>query len=161
LTKTGRFDSGRKTARMKTVAIASGYFNPIHVGHVRLLDAARKLGDRLVVIVNNDLQQMAKKGKIIIAEDQRLEVVRALRVVDEAVLAVDEDRTVCKTLEQIAEAHRDCRMVFANGGDRGSSTAVPETAVCERFGIEMRFDVGGVTKANSSSNINQRLGREQ
>ena len=161
LTTIGRLDPGRETVRMETIVVASGYFNPIHVGHVRLLEAASKLGDRLVVIVNNDLQQMAKKGKIIIEENQRLEVVRALRVVDEAVLAVDEGRTVCKTLEQIAEAHRGCRMVFANGGDRGSSAAVPETAVCERFGIEMRFDVGGVTKANSSSNINQRLGREE
>lgn len=146
---------------MKTVAVVSGYFNPVHIGHVRLVEAARKLGDQLVVIVNNDLQQLQKKGKIILAEDERIEVVRALRAVDQAVLAVDEDRTVCRTLEQVAQAHPGCKIIFANGGDRASSAVVPETSVCERYGIEMLFDIGGATKANSSSNINERLGLEQ
>ena len=145
---------------MRTIVVVSGYFNPIHVGHVRLLEAARRLGDHLIVIVNNDAQQVQKKGKIIVDESQRAEVVRALRVVDEARVAVDEDRTVRRTLEQIAQAHRDCRIVFANGGDRGSSAVVPETAICEQYDIEMLFDVGGATKANSSSNINKQLGLE-
>lgn len=145
---------------MSTIAIVSGYFNPVHIGHVRLIEAARQLADQLIVIVNNDAQQLQKKGKIIIPENERAEVVRALRAVNEAIVAVDEDRTVCKTIEQIALAHRDCKIIFANGGDRDSSKEVPETTVCEKYGIEMRFDVGGTIKANSSSNINERLGRE-
>lgn len=145
---------------MRTIAVVSGYFNPVHVGHVRLVEAARRLADQLIVIVNSDAQQLQKKGKIIMTEGERLEVVRALRAVDEAIVAVDEDRTVCKTLEQVALAHPGCKLVFANGGDRGSAIVVPETVVCEKYSIEMRFDVGGTDKANSSSNINERLGRE-
>jgi cytidyltransferase-like protein len=143
---------------MKTIAVVSGYFSPVHIGHVRLMEAARALGDYLIAIVNNDIQQVQKKGKIIIAETERLEVVRALRAVDEALIAVDQDRTVSQTLERIAQTHPGCQIIFANGGDRDSAAVVPETAVCERYGIKLVFDVGGADKANSSSNIYERLG---
>ncbi len=136
-----------------TVVVVSGYFNPIHRGHVRLLRAARELGDRVVVIVNNDRQQMLKKGRIIMDEGERCEVVAAMRDADEVVLADDEDGTVVATLAAIAERYDSARLVFANGGDRSSTAEVPETAVCERYGIEMLFDVGGADKAQSSSDI--------
>ena len=145
---------------MSSTVAVSGYFNPIHVGHVRLLEAASQLGDKLVVIVNNDRQQMLKKGKIIMNEAERLEVVEAIRFVDEAVLAIDDDPSIVRTLEQVALSHPESKVIFANGGDRQSTADIPETAVCERYGIEMRFGVGGNEKLNSSSNINQRRGEE-
>src|SRR5690349_20266258 len=77
---------------MATIVIVSGYFNPIHKGHIRMIKHAKKLGDKLVVIVNNDKQQHLKKGKIIMPEDERHEVVTALRDVDEVILSIDEDR---------------------------------------------------------------------
>ncbi len=145
---------------MSSVVVVSGYFNPIHLGHVRLLEAASRLGDKLVVIVNNDHQQRLKKGKVIMNEEERLAVVRALRYVDEAVLAVDRDPSIVQTLERVARAHPGAKMTFANGGDRQSAADVPETSVCERYGIEMLFGVGGNEKLNSSSNINQLRGEE-
>ncbi len=146
--------------RERTVVVVSGYFNPIHLGHVRMLQAASELGDQLIVIVNNDRQQVLKKGKVIMSEDERLEVVRAVRYVDEALIALDDDPSIVRTLDQVARDHQDARLIFANGGDRQSAADIPETEVCDRYGIEMRFGVGGFDKINSSSDINRNRGSE-
>lgn len=145
---------------MKTLTVVSGYFNPIHIGHIKLLEAAQDLGDELLVIVNNDKQQMLKKNKIIMAESERMEIVKAIRYANKVVLAVDSDPTISKTLEKISKENPNCKIIFANGGDRESAKVVPETPVCEKYGIEMRFDVGGTHKLNSSSNINKLRGVE-
>ena len=142
---------------MDTIVIISGYFNPIHAGHIDYLEGARKMGTKLIVIVNNDRQQILKKNRIIMHEDERLRIVRSLRVVDEAVLAIDDDRSVCRTLEKVALANKGMKIVFANGGDRDSRTNIPETEVCDRLGIELRFGVGGTEKVNSSSEIIKKL----
>jgi len=144
------------------IIIVSGYFNPLHIGHVEMLKSAKALGGLVCVIVNNDIQQVLKKGKIIINEDERIEVVKALKYVDMIYLAEDTDRTVCKTLLNIAEqfSEQNYEIIFANGGDRSCSGKVPETDVCERYNIKMIFDCGGTDKLNSSSNINKLLGVE-
>ncbi|MBF4766431.1 adenylyltransferase/cytidyltransferase family protein [Nocardioides agariphilus] len=141
--------------------MVSGYFNPLHVGHLDMMEAARALGDALVVIVNNDAQQVLKKGKVITTQTDRLRIVDALRVADSALVAVDEDGSVAASLEVIHAAYPGVDLVFCNGGDRSpDGDAVPgaEVAVCERLGIEMAWGVGGQTKADSSSRINEALG---
>ncbi len=125
-----------------------------------MIEAAAAHGDRLVVIVNNNEQQIAKKGKVIIDEEDRRRIVQALRVVDDAFIAVDQDRTVSASLKLLAEKYIDHRLVFANGGDRASGAVVPETAVCEEYGIAMTFGMGGTEKADSSTRINMMLGVE-
>jgi len=145
---------------MKTV-IVSGFFNPLHGGHLDMIEAAAQLGDRLVVIVNNDIQQVMKKDKIILSEQNRARLLGALRDVDEVVVALDDDPTVIKTLRHIAEKYPDDTLVFANGGDRDSEKAVPETDVCHEYNIEMLFGVGGTEKADSSTRINQALGHQK
>jgi cytidyltransferase-like protein len=131
--------------KKKTVCV-SGYFNPLHSGHIQLFQNSKELGDRLVVIVNND-EQVKLKGSIPFMEAlERAEIVRNLRMVDEVVIAIDKDKTVCKTLEKI---HPD---IFANGGDRKSAEDIPEAEVCERLGIEMVFNVGG-EKTQASSKL--------
>ena len=85
------------------IAIVSGYFNPIHIGHLRMLKAARELAPHLVVIVNNDKQQLLKKGRILMTEDDRHEIVAELRCVDEALVAVDDDATVVASLRKVRE----------------------------------------------------------
>lgn len=144
---------------MTTAVIVSGYFSPLHVGHLDMIDAAAELGDEVIVIVNNNAQQVIKKGKVIIDEADRLRIVEALRAVDHAMVAVDEDRTVCASLEAVAQKFSDRTLIFANGGDR-KPEFVPEAAVCEQYGIELRFGVGGDNKADSSSRINVELGLE-
>lgn len=123
-----------------------------------MIEAAEKLGSHVVVIVNNDVQQIIKKDKIILSEHNRARLIDALRYVDEVMVAIDDDPTVIKTLEAIAKKYPDDQLVFANGGDRDSVKVVPETAVCEQYDIEMLFGVGGTDKADSSTRINQALG---
>lgn len=143
-----------------TAIIVSGFFSPLHEGHLDMIEAAAERGDRLIVIVNNNEQQLLKKGQIIMDEQVRLRIVGALRVVDDAIIAVDDDRTVSASLALIAEKYSDHRLVFANGGDRVSGAVVPETATCDQYGIEMVFGIGGTEKADSSSRINMALGIE-
>jgi cytidyltransferase-like protein len=141
------------------VVIASGYFNPLHGGHLDMIEAARSMGDKLIVIVNNDQQQLLKKGKIILDEKNRLRLLRALRDVNEVVLSIDEDSTIIRTLEMVARQHPGDELIFANGGDRDSENAIPESEVCKKYGIEMRFDAGE-GKPDSSTRINQETGHE-
>jgi len=145
---------------MKTIIVTSGYFNPIHIGHIRLLKEAKSSGELLVVIVNNDKQQMLKKGKIIMSENERMEVVQSIRYVDRAVLSIDNDPTVKATLEMVAKEYINDKIIFANGGDRKDPSLIPETPVCEKYNINMIFGVGGNNKPNSSSNINKLMGLE-
>ena len=121
----------------------SGYFDPINVGHLEYLRMAKELGDSLVVIVNNNYQCKLKKGKHFMDENDRVEIVKALRFVDEVFLSVDKDRTVCKSLEEIKPD------VFANGGDRATSE-VPETPVCKKYNIKMVDGLGDKIRSSSS-----------
>lgn len=145
------------------IAIVSGFFNPLHGGHLDMIEAARKLGDKLIVIVNNDVQQMIKKDKIILDETNRARLIGALRDVDEVVVAIDQDPPVTKTLEMIAKKYPDDELIFGNGGDRVSTDALPgpEAAICDEYGITMVFGVGGNEKADSSTRINQALGHKK
>jgi cytidyltransferase-like protein len=148
-------------ASVRRAAIVSGYFNPLHVGHLDMMEAARALADALVVIVNNDDQQVRKKGKVITSEADRLRIVEALRVADAALVAVDADGSVAASLEVIHAAYPGIELTFCNGGDRSpDQEAVPaaEASVCDRLGIAMTWGVGGVDKADSSSRINEELG---
>lgn len=145
---------------MKLV-IVSGFFNPLHGGHLDMIQAAAKLGDRLLVIVNNDAQQILKKDKIILPQENRYRLMTALRDVDEVMLAVDQDPPVIETLGIIAKTHPYDKLIFANGGDRDSEKAIPETEVCREYGIEMVFGVGGTVKSDSSTRINQALGHQK
>lgn len=143
---------------MKTV-IVSGFFNPLHGGHLDMIEAARDLGDRLVVIVNNDVQQVMKKDKIILSEQNRARLISALRHVDEVIIALDDDPTVIKSLEALAKKYPDDDIIFANGGDRDSEKAIPEGAICRKHNIEMIFGLG--EKIESSTRINQALGHSK
>lgn len=132
---------------MKVVAI-SGYFNPIHPGHLDYITEARKLGDYLVVIVNNDKQVKQKESVPFMHEKERVEVLKYIKGVDNVFLSIDEDKTVCESLREIKPD------IFANGGDRYNDN-VPEDDVCRELGIEMVFSVGG-KKTQSSSTLIQK-----
>ena len=119
----------------RKVVVASGYFDPLHFGHVEYLNKARELGDQLVVIVNNDRQAQLKKGFAVTPAEQRVRLIRELRCVDAAVISVDDDRTVRRTLEMIQPD------IFANGGDAMNDN-VPETETCRQLGIEMVDHLG-------------------
>jgi cytidyltransferase-like protein len=129
--------------KLTSVAV-SGYFDPIHVGHLEFLELAKKLGDNLIVIINNNLQAELKKGSTFMDEKDRMEIVAALRCVDEVFLSIDTDKSVCKSLEHIKPD------IFANGGDR-SLEEIPETAVMKKYNIKMIDGLG--LKIRSSSDL--------
>ena len=128
----------------KIIRVAvSGYFDPIHIGHLDYLELAKKLGDKLVVIVNNNHQCKLKKGKPFMDELDRIRIVESLGIVDEVFLSIDSDRSVCKSLQEIKPD------IFANGGDRATSE-VPESAVCRKYNIKMVDGLGAKIRSSSS-----------
>ena len=126
---------------MKIVA-TSGYFDPLHVGHLECLELAKELGDKLIVIVNSDHQARLKKGKPFIKEADRLKIVAALKCVDEVFLSIDKDKTQCKSLEKI-KPH-----IFAKGGDR-TSDEIPESKVCKQYNIQIIDGLGAKIRSSS------------
>lgn len=140
--------SRREQKKRKIVVAVSGGFDPLHRGHVRYLEAAKKLGDELVVILNNDHWLEKKKGHAFMSERERKEVIEALRAVDRVVLTAhkkgDSDRSVCRELKKLRPD------IFANGGDRTAKN-IPEAPVCKAMGCRMVFDVGDGGKIQSST----------
>ena len=128
---------------MKKVAI-SGYFDPIHVGHLEYISLSKKLGDYLIVIINNDHQCTLKKGKHFMDENDRAKILEAIEGVDEVFISIDQDRTVCKSLEKIKPD------IFTNGGDR-QNKEIPEALVCKKYGIKLLDGLG--KKIRSSSDL--------
>jgi cytidyltransferase-like protein len=136
----------------KKVVIVSGYFNPVHKGHIEYFNNARACGDELCVIVNSDLQRELKGSKEFMKQEERLFIVENLRMVDHAVMSVDQDRTVCETIRLIHESFkaRDNEVVlaFANGGDQNNDT-IPERPVCEELGVELIDNMGDKIQSSS------------
>lgn len=140
--------------RKKILSIVSGGFDPIHSGHISMFKHARKIGDELLVIVNNDNFLIGKKGTSFMTEDERLKIVESIKFVDKVFLSIDKDSTVSSSLEKINEKYSDkYNLVFANGGDRNDSN-VPEQKICNKLKIDLVFEVGN-EKILSSSQILQ------
>jgi len=129
----------------KIVVAVSGGFDPIHVGHIRYFQAAKKLGDRLLVILNTDEWLMKKKDYVFMPYEERAEILLALECVDEVVPQIDKDETVRTTLFVYRPD------IFAKGGDRTFNN-IPEAEVCEKYGIMLVTGVGG-NKVQASSKL--------
>ena len=141
---------GFHTINRHVAVVVSGYFDPIHVGHLEMMKLAKQLGDELVVIVNNDKQAKLKKKKSFMSEDDRLKIVKAIRYVDGAFISIDEDKTVRGSLQKVRRNYKEYDIIFANGGDR-SSDEIPESKVCKECDIQMVDGLGD--KIRSSSKI--------
>ena len=136
--------------KIKSLVIASGYFNPVHEGHIEYLIQSKRYGDKLIVIINNDIQIEMKGSKEFMNQAQRKYIVENLKPVDYAIIASDDNRLVSNTVETIYNTykHEYQRFVFTNGGDQTAET-IGEKEICEKLGIEMVFGLG--EKIQSSS----------
>lgn len=128
--------------------VASGGFDPLHVGHVEYLEHAKSLGDKLIVIVNTDDFLMAKKGYAFMPLKERIYIVKSLKCVDEVVACIDKDQSVCETLRMISPN------IFAKGGDRNVGN-IPEATVCHELGIQIIDGLGA--KIQSSSDLVKKI----
>jgi len=133
----------------KKAIIVSGYFNPIHKGHLEYFQNAKKLADFLFVIVNSDHQRALKQSKEFQLEDERMLIVSSLKPVDKAILSIDKDRTVCQTIASIANDYgQEYDLAFANGGDQNNNT-IPERPICEKMGITLLDGLGDKIQSSS------------
>lgn len=140
---------------MKTISIASGYFNPVHKGHLELFERAKQISDVLVVIVNNDKQRELKGSRKFQEEQERLLIIGSFRTVDHAELSIDQDRSVEESLAMVHRKYqeiygKDSRFLFVNGGDQFSHT-IAEREICLKLGIELIDSMGD--KIQSSSKL--------
>ena len=128
------------------VIVASGYFDPIHIGHLEYLQLSKKLGGKLVVIVNSDKQAKIKKGKSFMPEDERIKIVKSIKWVDEVILSIDEDLSVCETITFInTKQHVD---ILTNGGDIQGTCREEDT--CNKLNIKLVYGLGDKIQASSN-----------
>ena len=129
--------------------IVSGYFNPLHKGHLELFEKAKAAGDKLWVIVNSDLQRALKGSKEFMDENERLIIVSAIKHVDKALISIDQDKTQCATLAHLADSYNnDFDLFFANGGDQNNES-IPEVPVCKQKGIGLLEGLGNKIQSSS------------
>ncbi len=129
--------------------IVSGYFNPIHKGHLEYFNNAKAMANQLFVIVNNDHQRELKGSKEFQDENERMVIVSNIKAVDKAILSIDTDRTVCATIKMIAEQFvEEFELGFANGGDQNNDT-IPERAVCEEMNVALIDGLGDKIQSSS------------
>jgi D-beta-D-heptose 7-phosphate kinase/D-beta-D-heptose 1-phosphate adenosyltransferase len=133
----------------KKAIIVSGYFNPIHKGHLEYFHNAKKNADELFVIVNSDLQRELKGSKAFQNEDERMIIINHIKGVDKAILSIDQDRTVCETIQKIAnDFGNKYELSFANGGDQNNDT-IPEKPICQKLGIKLIDGLGDKIQSSS------------
>ena len=134
---------------MKKAIIVSGYFNPIHKGHIEYFQNAKTKGDELFVIINNDLQRALKGSKEFQDEKERIFIVENLQLVDKCFLSIDKDRTVVESIKMIFnEFGKEYQLSFANGGDQDNHT-IPEKPICEELGIDLIDGLGDKIQSSS------------
>ncbi len=137
------------------IVISSGYFNPLHSGHLNYLREAKKLAKHHIAIVNNDHQVQVKGSVPFMRQGERLQIIESLQFVDLGFISIDYTASVCESIEYLHDTYIKqgySNFIFANGGDRTSAKGLLETPVCKRLGIEMAFQVGG-GKTQSSSTL--------
>lgn len=129
--------------------IVSGYFNPLHMGHIELFKNAKAFGDELFVIVNNDTQREIKGSKYFMKEKERVLIINELSITDKVFLSIDKDKTVNKSLEKIHnDFGKNYELYFANGGDQSNKT-ISEIQICKKLNIGLIDGLG--EKIQSSS----------
>ena len=134
---------------MRKAIIVSGYFNPIHKGHLEYFKNAKQHADYLFVIVNSDLQRELKGSKPFQDEKERMIIVNSIKGVDKAILSIDKDRTVCETIKKIAQEYgEEYSLAFANGGDQNNDT-IPEKPICEQLEVKLIDGLGDKIQSSS------------
>ena len=133
----------------KKAIVVSGYFNPIHKGHLELFENAKEFGDFLIVLVNSDHQRKLKGSKEFQDENERLKIIQAIKYVGYSCISIDKDKTQVESLKMIHHKFGDVfDLTFANGGDQTNET-IPESLVCSKLGITLVDGLGDKIQSSS------------
>ena len=131
------------------IIIVSGYFNPLHKGHIDYFNRAKSLGEKLFVIVNNDNQRKIKGSKEFMLEDERALIINELALTDKIFISIDQDRSVSLTIEKIHSLHSsEYDLFFVNGGDQ-SNHEIPEADICNKLGVKLIDGLGDKIQSSS------------
>ncbi len=137
---------------MEKIIITSGYFDPVHKGHIECFKLSKEIGGRLIVILNNDQQTILKKGKSFMNQEERKTILEAIKYIDQVFLSIDKDKTVVKSIEAIAKKYPSREIIFTKGGDRLKNLGnIPEAKICEKYNIKIIDNLGA--KIQSSSQL--------
>ena len=136
----------------KTIVLVTGGFDPIHGGHIDYFNAARQLGDILIVGINSDSWLERKKGQYFMPITERVQIIENLKMVDNCILFNDDDNCAIEAIKNVKNLYPNCKIIFANGGDRKpDGDPVPEVELCNRLGITLTYNIGDGGKIQSSS----------
>ncbi len=142
----------RELKKQKKVVLTSGYFDPLHIGHIELIKLSKELGDYLIVVINNDNQTIQKKGYVFMPHEEKAKIIAEIKGVDEVFISIDEGMPVIDSLDFI-KPH-----IFAKGGDR-YMYEIPETPICRKNNIKIIDGLGA--KIQSSSDLVKEAKEEQ
>ena len=134
---------------MNLVVLVSGGFDPIHSGHIKLIEDASRYGN-IIVLLNSDTWLENKKGKAFLPFEERKIIMKALKNVIDVIICGNVDNTCIDGIEKVVKKYPNHKIKFANGGDRNNNST-PESIFCEKNGIELLWGIGGENKSNSSS----------
>ena len=134
---------------MKKAIIVSGYFNPLHKGHLELFQEAKERSEMLMVIVNSDLQRELKGSKEFMLEDERFQIISSIKYVDFAMISIDNDQTQIESIKDIYRIYNKTHhLAFANGGDQNNNT-IPEAGICKKLGVYLIDGLGDKIQSSS------------
>ena len=138
------------------IGIVSGYFNPVHYGHIEYINSAKEKCDKLIAVINSDYQRELKGSKEFMDENHRSKIIFNLKSVDEVFISIDKDKTQCQTLRYLKNKYKEDYLIFFNSGDRkGSNLVTSESDVCKEIGIEE--SILDLPKIYSSSELLKKL----
>tara|TARA_B100000965_G_scaffold10121_1_gene7854 strand:+ start:51 stop:833 length:783 start_codon:yes stop_codon:yes gene_type:complete len=135
-------------------ALLSGGFDPVHIGHLAMIKDAKRIADKVIILLNSDKWLVRKKGKPFMIEAQRAQILEEFESVSEVIIQQkDDDDSSNNAIIDFHKSHNDKNICYCNGGDRSQEDKIREAQTCKTLGIDLKFGIGGIHKLESSSNL--------